>query len=298
MELRDIEIFLTLSAELHFGRTAERLRISQARVSQAIKQQERSIGGRLFERTSRAVRLTPLGDQLRDDLTPHYQGVKESLARARLSARGVTAVLRIGTIAAFIHDLDPVWSDFRRRHPQWGLNIRYTQYLDAFAALRRNDMDALICWLPVEEVDFTVGPLVHTGQRVLAVAHDHPLTRRSTVSLERLAEDHGVVTGQPHIPDYWEDACVPFHTPKGRAIERRVHVATLEDILMLVGTGQVTHLMRADAPRYHSRPDLTFVPFEDAPDMRWALVWRSDSDDNPRVRALAGIFREHGPLRH
>jgi DNA-binding transcriptional LysR family regulator len=59
MELRDIEIFLALAEELHFGRTAERLHVSQARVSQAIKKQERRIGGTLFERSSRQVRLTP-----------------------------------------------------------------------------------------------------------------------------------------------------------------------------------------------------------------------------------------------
>ncbi|PPS91487.1 helix-turn-helix domain-containing protein [Streptomyces sp. MH60] len=50
MEMRDIEIFLTLAEELHFGRTANRLYVSQARVSQAIKAQERRIGGRLFLR--------------------------------------------------------------------------------------------------------------------------------------------------------------------------------------------------------------------------------------------------------
>ncbi|MCL7427099.1 LysR family transcriptional regulator [Streptomyces sp. YS415] len=44
MELRDIEIFLVLAEELHFGRTAQRLHVSQARVSQAIKKQERRIG--------------------------------------------------------------------------------------------------------------------------------------------------------------------------------------------------------------------------------------------------------------
>src|SRR5688572_27159371 len=44
VELRDIEIFLTLAEELHFGRTAERLRVSPARISQSIKQQERRIG--------------------------------------------------------------------------------------------------------------------------------------------------------------------------------------------------------------------------------------------------------------
>ncbi|MEV7025032.1 LysR family transcriptional regulator [Kitasatospora sp. NPDC093558] len=51
MELRDIEIFLTLAEELHFGRVAERLHVSPARVSQAIKAQERRIGAQLFERT-------------------------------------------------------------------------------------------------------------------------------------------------------------------------------------------------------------------------------------------------------
>jgi DNA-binding transcriptional LysR family regulator len=61
VEHRDIEIFLTLAEELHFGRTAERLRVSPARITQAIKKQERQIGAVLFERTNRTIRLTPLG---------------------------------------------------------------------------------------------------------------------------------------------------------------------------------------------------------------------------------------------
>jgi Bacterial regulatory helix-turn-helix protein, lysR family len=73
MELRDIEIFLTLAQELHFGRTAERLHVSPARVSQAIKKQERLIGAELFTRTSRNVRLTPVGERLRADLAPVYR---------------------------------------------------------------------------------------------------------------------------------------------------------------------------------------------------------------------------------
>ena len=61
VELREIETFLVLTEELHFGRTAERLYLSQSRVSQTIRSMETSLGGRLFERTSRQVRLTPLG---------------------------------------------------------------------------------------------------------------------------------------------------------------------------------------------------------------------------------------------
>lgn len=70
MELRDIEIFLTLAEELHFGRSAERLHVSPARVSQAIKKQERAIGAQLFERTSHHVRMAPVGEVLLQRLKP------------------------------------------------------------------------------------------------------------------------------------------------------------------------------------------------------------------------------------
>ncbi|WP_449064607.1 LysR family transcriptional regulator [Planomonospora algeriensis] len=119
MELRDIEIFLTLAEELHFGRTATRLRLSPARVTQAIQKQERLIGAPLFERTNRLVRLTPVGRQLRDDLRPLHAGLRESVQRAQLTGQGITGTLRVGLLPANIHDLRPYWDAFRLRHPQW-----------------------------------------------------------------------------------------------------------------------------------------------------------------------------------
>jgi len=70
VELREVEIFLTLAEEQHFGRTAERLTLSQARVSQAIQTLERKLGGKLFDRTSRSVRLTALGESVRRHRRP------------------------------------------------------------------------------------------------------------------------------------------------------------------------------------------------------------------------------------
>jgi DNA-binding transcriptional LysR family regulator len=70
VELREIETFLVLAEELHFGRSATRLHLSQSRVSQTIRSIESRIGGRLFDRTSRQVRLTLLGELLRDRSDP------------------------------------------------------------------------------------------------------------------------------------------------------------------------------------------------------------------------------------
>ncbi|OZM81281.1 hypothetical protein CFP66_17160 [Pseudonocardia sp. MH-G8] len=61
----EIEVFLTLAEELHFGRTGERLGISQGRVSQTVQRLERRFGLLLFQRTSRRVAITPAGARFR-----------------------------------------------------------------------------------------------------------------------------------------------------------------------------------------------------------------------------------------
>jgi len=80
LDLAQIEAFLILCEELHFGRTAERLYMSQPRVSRLVADLESDIGGVLFERTSRRVALTPLGVQLRDRLAPVYEQLTAALA--------------------------------------------------------------------------------------------------------------------------------------------------------------------------------------------------------------------------
>ncbi|MFD0355511.1 LysR family transcriptional regulator [Streptomyces sp. NPDC127110] len=294
MELRDIEIFLTLSEELHFGRTAERLHVSTARVSQAIKKQERSIGAELFERTSRQVRLTPVGEQLLGDLRPVFRSLKESVDRARLTAQGKTDVLRIGLMVTNGHELRPFWDAFRTRYPQWGLRLSHNGYMDPFAPLRRGEIDLLLSWLPVEEPDLTVGPVLFAEPRVALVANEHRLAGRSSLTLDALA-DHGIVGPDGPQPDYFEDAFVPFTAPSGRAIERKFLVTTLDELYTLVADGEIIHLLGNQVTRFYVRPDVTYIPVRDTPLLRWGLVWRSDND-SPLVRAFTGIARELGTM--
>ncbi|GAB4586991.1 LysR family transcriptional regulator [Nocardia sp. IFM 10818] len=296
MELRDIEIFLTLAEELHFGRTAARLYVSVTRVSQAIRKQEREVGAKLFDRDSRNVTLTPIGEQLRDDLQPVYLGLRNGMERARQAARGVTGRLRVGMIPHNAHDLKPIWDAFRTAHPQWELRIQHNPYIDAFEPLRNGEIDALISWLPIEEPDLTVGPLVFTEPKMLIVPVDHPLAGQGPVSIEVIGE-RGVVAGGLPVPllDYWVDAYTPFYTPKGRAVERHpTPNRSVDDIFTAVGTGEGIHLMNAHMHRYHPRPDVVFTPLKERSQLRFGLVWRTNAETEP-VRALARIVRELGP---
>ncbi len=96
VELRELRIFLALAEELHFGRTGERLRISQPGVSEAVRSLEARIGTRLFERTSRRVSLTPAGEEFRRSLVPALAALDRALARASDRAASIAGPLRIG----------------------------------------------------------------------------------------------------------------------------------------------------------------------------------------------------------
>src|SRR5215469_13620887 len=102
MDRHDIEVFLTLAEELHFARTAERLRVAPASVSQTIKKLERRLGAPLFTRTTRRVDLTPLGRQLLDDLGPAYAQLQGAIARATAAGHGISGELQLGYMSAAV----------------------------------------------------------------------------------------------------------------------------------------------------------------------------------------------------
>ncbi|MGW0806230.1 LysR family transcriptional regulator [Nonomuraea sp. NPDC002799] len=292
MELRDIEIFLILAEELHFGRAAERMHISVAAVSKALKKQERAIGFELFARDSRNVRLTPVGEQLRDDLRHVYQELTQSLERARLAGRGKLGTLRVSLFPANVQELRRYWETFRSRHPQWELRLRMSAFADPFAPLRNGEVDVLVTWPPVEEPDLTVGPLLFAEPRVLAVSADNALAKWSTTSLEAVTDYRHVTV---EAPGDWFDRYVPDLTPKGRSIDRATLVHNVEDILMNTAMGDTVSLFPRHATRYFRRPGIVYLPVTDMEALPYRMVWHSDAE-NDLIRALAGVVRDLGPL--
>ncbi|MFI6178577.1 MULTISPECIES: LysR family transcriptional regulator [unclassified Nonomuraea] len=286
MELRDIEIFLTLAEELHFGRAAERLHVSQARISQAISQQERRLGGELFDRSNRRqIRLTPLGRQLSDDLRPIYTSLNDSLERARMAAEGVAGVLTLGSMGPQGWMIREIVDRFRNRCPAVRLVHRELNVVDPLTSLRAGEVDVAHLWLPVGEPDITTGPVTHTSPVVVVMAATHPYADRESLSLE----DYGDLTFMGHrspIPASMEEAFQPFHTPSGRPVARGPVISNWEDELKVISTGQAVGAAAAEAARFYPRPDLAYVPVTDAPPLRWAFAWRA-TDTNPLIRALA-----------
>ncbi|WP_280235303.1 LysR family transcriptional regulator [Nocardia cyriacigeorgica] len=287
--MRDIEIFLTLAEELHFGRTAQRLHIGQSRVSHAIKKQERRIGAPLFTRNSRNVALTPIGEQLRDDLRRGSQLIETAVARAQAAANGMGDRLTVGIMGALGHVIDPVLRGFTDAYPGVDLMMREAHFSDPFGPLRAGAVDIQLLWLPVEEPDITVGPTVLIEPMRLAVATGSELAGRATIAVEELGEQTLCDIGTA-APDYWADELIPPRTPSGRPIRRGPRVYTFQEMLATIAAGRAVALAQEHCVDYYARPGITYVPMPDGPRCRWTFVWRTAAETGT-IRAFAAVTR-------
>jgi DNA-binding transcriptional LysR family regulator len=225
VELREIRAFLTLAEELHFGRTAERLELTPSRVSQTIRTLETRVGGRLFERTSRRVRLTPAGEQLRLAIDSSYQQLEQAIATTQETVTGVSGTLRLGmysTCNGGPHLIE-IAKTFEARHPACRVVVTDTGWArEQVDWLVHGELDVLAMRLPLNDTRVTIGPILSNEPRVLAVAIDHPLAGRDTICIEDIADY--VVTDIPTAPrDDRRVHPIPHPVRKAAASQRGPH---------------------------------------------------------------------------
>lgn len=284
VELRELRIFLALADELHFGRTAERLGISQPGVSEAVRVLEARLAVRLFDRTSRRVSLTSAGEQLRRTLAPAVLALERTLADASDWSGEVRGLLRVGFVLTTEGPaLSRLIAAFHTRHRGCEVRLQEVETFDAYRGLRRGDIDVLCNWSAVDEPDLTAGTVFAHYERALAVARSHRLAGRSSVSVEELADEE-VALLPATTPSAVYDLLVPRRTPSGRPIRRTQPVRTINEILSLVARGRIVHPTSSTVPIF-ARDDVVLIPIEDLPPIPLGLVWCT-ARENSRIRAL------------
>ncbi|HEX7338674.1 MAG TPA: LysR family transcriptional regulator [Rhodanobacteraceae bacterium] len=290
MNLSEIKVFLTLCDELHFGRTAERMGLSQARVSRLVHSLESEVGGMLFKRTSRRVVLTPLGERLHERLRPAYERLSEALEDARRMVHEPLGELRIGfTSTTAGTALNRLIAAFERREPDCETTVREVSIIDPYSALRRGEIDILVDWLEVDEPDLKVGPAIGHDKRVLAVAADHKLARREAIHLNDIA-GFDAARLPSTFPSALEEAFLPRTTPSGAPIPRTHIVHSFAEYATLVARGLVVQGTVASMAAGLPREDIVLIPIADLPPLALGLIWRK-AQENDLIRAVAEAAR-------
>src|SRR3954453_14521974 len=239
VELREIRVFLAVAEELHFGRAADRLALTPSRVSQTIRGLETQVGGRLFDRTSRSVRLTPLGEQFRCRIGPAFELLQRAFEETREIVTGVAGDLRLGMYTPVNGGphLTEIITTFETRYPACHVVITDTSVRrDQFAWLRRDDVDLLAIRLPVLDPEVTIGPVLSREPRIIAVAAEHPLAASDAVDLDELADYP--LSEVPTLPIGLKETFLPARTAAGRPL-RRIVVQSLPEALLRVASGDL-----------------------------------------------------------
>jgi DNA-binding transcriptional LysR family regulator len=275
--MAELRAFLVAADELHFGRAAERLRVSPSRVSQLIRSLETRVGASLFERTTRRVELTPVGAHLHADLARVYEDLLASMRRAQSAARGLAGKVTVGYLThCEDSEFTRLAAGFRDRFPACDVvtvDVTGTLYHDV---LRNGSVDVLLGRFDAEPPpgDLAQGPVMSSEEWILGVACDHSLAARDVVSVEELA-DHAIfgvpdpVTGELHNPLY------PAHTPKGRPIPRRGIARTFAEVLALVARRENVFPAGVSFPAHYGHPEVVFVPLHGWPSATRTLIWRA-----------------------
>ncbi|HBP4736436.1 LysR family transcriptional regulator [Pseudomonas aeruginosa] len=192
MELRHLRYFIAVAEELHFGRAAERLGISQPPLSQQIQALEEEIGARLFERTNRRVELTDAGRLFLDESRQVLAQVDKAVLLARRAHLGELGELKIGftSSAPFTSTIPSSIHAFRKAHPDVHLDLQEMSSRQVLKALLEESLQVGVI-RPLALPDAVHWVELFREPLVAVLRADHPLAAGSEdgLAIAALAEE-------------------------------------------------------------------------------------------------------------
>ncbi len=286
VDLRLLRYFLAVADELHFGRAAATLYVSQPALSQQIRKLEADLGTELFVRDRRAVSLTESGRRLLEPARRAVDASEDFLISARRSERVEQRELAVGFMVrwpdGFLHR---VLRAYRERRPGVTVDVRQYDFRDTTAGLRSGETDVSLLHLPLSWEGADVHRLF-TGTRVAMLAEDMPLAARTSVSVAEL-----VATGLPWAvppPEADEAWRLFWSSADERAAvggsSSAVVPLTQEAYFDQVATGVLLGLTEDLVEQVYRPHGIRFVPVRDLGPSERVVGWRrDDTRDDVRV---------------
>jgi DNA-binding transcriptional LysR family regulator len=267
LETRELEYFIMVADELHFGRAAVRLSIAQPALSKAIRRIEARLGVPLFVRSSRHVALTPAGEALREHGRHALNAVSAAVQSARHAGDAqahLRLVLKAGGDAGL---LSPILAKYAHQPDARRVDILFSGPADRDEFLRDGRADVGLLYAPFDDLDGLDHETLYTEERVVIVPADHRLAGRDSVLVsdlrgETLPRGRGIPEGDgtgPAVAD----------------VVQMFHMITVGRMVAVLPRSLVEPVP----------PGLACVPVTDAPPSRLVLAW-NENDRRPLVASF------------
>jgi DNA-binding transcriptional LysR family regulator len=284
LDLRLVGYFVVVAEHRHFGRAAAALRVAQPSLSRQIRRLEQQLGARLLDRTPQGTRLTEAGEVF----LPRARALLRSAAQAAAHARAAAQPSRIviGYTTGLI--VTPAVRELRREHPDAEVQALHLGWEQVRNALLDHRVDAVVTRLPfvTDQLHVTI---LYDEPRVLAVAVDHRLAGRESVTIDDIADEP--MPRVRHSDPAWSAFWRIDPRPDGRRAPDGPFIDAIEDKFELIASGQAVALT-AGFHGNNLRPYITTVPLEGVEPSHVVLATRA-GDRSRLVAAFRKLAEAH-----
>ncbi|ARW08542.1 LysR family transcriptional regulator [Bacillus atrophaeus] len=289
MELRHLQYFIAVAEELHFGKAALRLNMTQPPLSQQIKQLEKELGVTLLKRTKRIVQLTAAGEIFLKQCRMALTQIDQAIEMAQRTARGEHGHLVIGFVGSATYEfLPPIIREYRKMFPSVKIELQEISSHRQEEELLKGNIDIGILHPPL------VHPELHTETTksspcILALPKQHPLALKTSISVKDLANEPIITLAKEAWPTLYTDF-IKLCEEAGFVPNIVQEATEYQMVIGLVTAGIGITIVPSSARRLFNL-DVTYRSVNDFQlKAEWIIAYRKDSQ-NPVLRQFVDISK-------
>jgi DNA-binding transcriptional LysR family regulator len=289
--LARLSCFIAVAEELHFGRAAERLHMTQPPLSRQIQQLETELGVQLIDRTTRSVTLTPAGVAFLPDARRIVALAESAALTVRRVPAGDLGTVVVGFTAASAHAVLPrLLEQTRSTLPDVKLELREMVSSVQVEALMSGEIDLGMARPPLKRPGIVSRPLLHE-QLVAALPAGHPLAEQARQLTLNDLDGQDFVMYSPVQARYFNELLISTFTIAGATPRFVQFVTQVHTMLVLVRSGIGIALVPASAATLHPEGVVfrTIGAFRERP-VELDAAWRGDSTNPALLRLLRDVL--------
>ena len=274
MELRHLRYFVAVAEELHFGRAAKRLCITQQPLSRQIKDLEEELGVELFYRTKRTVRITEVGETFLKEARKTLKQADYSVKLVKQASQGKIGRITVGFTGSALNVVLPATvRQFKKLYPQVELTLKQLQTIEQVEALHAKQIDLGFLHPPIDDKTLIL-ETIYQERLVVALPDTHPLAKDGLVaiSLKQLANESFILFPR-HLGSVLYDRIISLCQQTGFSPKVIQEAIPQQTILGLVAAGIGVSLIHSSV-RTLGRTGVIFKDLiEPTPILETAAAW-------------------------
>jgi DNA-binding transcriptional LysR family regulator len=298
MELRHLRYFRAVATELHFGRAAEKLHISQPPLTKQIQDLEAELGFDLFNRTKRSVVLTPAGQAFLCEVNQILQQLDRAIDIGSKTSRGELGQISIGFVGSATYNILPVMlQQFRDRYPDVRIELHELTTDRQLIWLREGRIDIGLIRPPIIERDFN-SQVIFQESVVVALPTNHYLAAQNFIDLAALATEPFILFPRELAPGLY-DPIIAICQAAGFSPQVVQECIQMQTIVSLVSANMGVSIL-PESIQEVQRQGVVYKPIRSSTLSvdklaTIAIVWRLN-DDSPTMHRLLEIALEKSSI--